>query len=136
MSRQCVRVTLVLAGTVAIVLGGRLSVRAIDQTKNTSGLKPPVMLSNQEDRQRMLDLLKIGGIPASPGAYLASTYDEKMANPYPTLPDPLVMNDGTKVTTPTQWRGRRTEILELFDREVYGRRPKVMPSVTWNVVST
>jgi hypothetical protein len=46
------------------------------------------------------------------------------------------MNDGTKVTTPAQWTKRRAEIRELFDREVYGRVPKNMPTVKWEVVST
>ncbi len=40
------------------------------------------------------------------------------------LPDPLVALDGTKITTPEQWREkRRPELLELFSREMYGRSP-------------
>src|SRR6185369_7432525 len=74
--------------------------------------------------------------PSGPGAYLASTYDENTANPYPNLPGPLTFNDGSRVKTATQWRKRRAEILELFDREVYGRRPKNIPKVTWTVAST
>ena len=84
----------------------------------------------------MMDLLKITMFPSGPGAYLASTYDETTANPYPNLPDPLLMNNGTKVTTPAQWAKRRAEIVELFDREVYGRRPEVLPKVKWEVLST
>lgn len=98
--------------------------------------KEPVKLTNQEDRQRMMDQLKITMFPSGPGAYLASTYDEATANPYPKLPDPLVMNNGTKVTTAAQWKARRAEVVELFDREVYGRRPKVFPKVTWQVLAT
>ena len=88
--------------------------------------KPVVVLTNQEDRQRMMDQLKITSFPPSPAPYLAATYDQATADPYPNLPDPLLMNDGTKVTTAAQWRKRRAEIVELFDREVYGRRPKVI----------
>jgi hypothetical protein len=40
------------------------------------------------------------------------------------------------VTSASQWTARRAEIVELFDREVYGRRPKVTPKVTWTVAST
>ncbi len=40
------------------------------------------------------------------------------------MPDPLVMRDGTKVTTAAQWRDkRRPELLELFTREMYGVAP-------------
>ena len=69
-------------------------------------------------------------------AYQAATYDEAKANPYPKLPDPLMFNNGKKVTTASQWPARRAEIVELFDREVYGRRPKATPKVTWTVAST
>lgn len=40
------------------------------------------------------------------------------------LPDPLVMADGTAVTTAGQWREkRRPELLAFFTREMYGRSP-------------
>ena len=64
-------------------------------------------------------------------------YDESKANVYKTLPDPLVMNDGTPVTTASQWwNKRRPEIVELFDREMYGRMPANLPHVKWELVST
>src|SRR5215831_8062733 len=94
-----------------------------------------VVMTSQQDRQRMMDQLKITMFPNGPGAYLASTYDEKTANPYPNLPDPLTFNNGSKVKTAAQWRKRRAEIAELFDREVYGRRPKNISKVTWTVAS-
>ncbi len=120
---------------VGVVFGMRMLAQS-GGPSGGSGSQEPVKLTNQEDRQRMMDQLKITMFPSGPGAYLASTYDEATANPYPKLPDPLVMNNGTKVTTPAQWKARRAEILELFDREVYGRRPKVMPKVTWQVLNT
>src|SRR5207253_10846598 len=95
-----------------------------------------VVMTSQQDRQRVMDQLKITLFPSGPGAYLASTYDENTANPYPNLPDPLTFNDGSKVKTTAQWRKRRSEIVELFDREVYGRRPKSIPKVNWTVAST
>jgi hypothetical protein len=56
---------------------------------------------------------------------------------FPNLPDPLVMNNGKRVTTAKQWWSqRRPEIVEIFDREIYGRVPKNAPKVTWEVVST
>ena len=43
---------------------------------------------------------------------------------YSTLPDPLVMADGTDVTRPEQFDTRRKEILDLFEHHVYGTFPK------------
>jgi hypothetical protein len=63
--------------------------------------------------------------------------DEAKANPWPNLPDPLVLRNGQKVTTPEGWwRQRRPEIVEDFDREVYGRVPKDVPPVNWEIVKT
>ena len=126
----------VLIGLAALMIFDRPLVPVAQQAAAPASANGPVMLTNQQDRQRMMDLLKITMFPSGPGAYLASTYDETTANPYPNLPDPLLMNSGTKVTTPAQWAKRRAEIVELFDREVYGRRPKVLPKVKWEVLST
>jgi hypothetical protein len=66
----------------------------------------------------------------------AANYDEAKVKPF-TLPDPLVCKDGTRVTTPEQWwTKRRSEIVEDFDREVYGRVPKDVPAVHWEVTGT
>lgn len=66
-----------------------------------------------------------------------STFDEATASPYKnSMPDVLRMKDGTKVTRADQWPKRRTEILEDFEREVYGRIPMSVPRVTWEVVTT
>src|SRR5689334_24102360 len=108
-----------------LVLGTQSS--SIGQTSTTPS---HIVMTSQQDRQRMMDQLKITMFPSGPGAYLATTYDEKTANPYPNLPDPLTFNNGYKVKTAAQWRKRRVEIVELFDREVYGRRPKNIPKVT------
>ena len=44
--------------------------------------------------------------------YAQTNYDESKIPKY-TLPDPLVMNDGTKVSTADQWRNkRRAEVLK------------------------
>ena len=95
-------------------------------------------IANQKERQRIMDLLKISAIP--PGAVSSSpaTYNEAEANPYPNLPDPLTLKNGQKVTTAAMWRNRRRrpEILEDFQREIYGRTPKIVPKVTWEVVKT
>lgn len=67
----------------------------------------------------------------------AANYDESKANPYPHLPDPLVLKNGKKVTTAKMWWAqRRPEIVEDFDREIYGRAPKNTPAVKWEVTGT
>src|SRR5262245_66186344 len=114
-----------------LAVGAAQFVRAAGQDQASSnGDSSVVMMTSQQDHDRQMRLLKISGFPPGPDAYQAATYEEATATPYPTLPDPLVMNDGTKVTTPAQWSKRRAEIKELFDREVYGRVPTTMPAVT------
>jgi hypothetical protein len=51
----------------------------------------------------------------------AFNYEESRVPPY-TLPDPLA-GAAAKVQTPDEWRKRRTQILELFRDNVYGRSP-------------
>src|SRR5688572_5737539 len=102
---------------------------------------PPVSLTAQEDLQRMMGLLNITalrrGVSGNPQAENYANYDESKANPYPNLPDPLVMKNGKKVTSAKMWwERRRPEIVEDFDREIYGRMPKVTPKVKWEVTST
>jgi len=45
------------------------------------------------------------------------------------LEDPLAFADGTPVRTPADWERRRTEILELLQREMYGRIPSPIKPV-------
>jgi hypothetical protein len=110
--------------------------------QDMGGMPPPVTLTAQEDHQRMMDLLHITSIRRGADgnnkqAPNAANYDESKANPYPKLPDPLILKNGRKVTTAkVWWDQRRPEIVEDFDREVYGRVPKVTPKVNWEVTST
>ena len=55
-------------------------------------------------------------------AQSAVNYDESAVAPY-TLEDPLRFADGRKVRSRAQWPERRNEILEIFQREMYGRMP-------------
>ena len=105
------------------------------------GPTAPTPLTSEQDHQRMMELQHItslrrgaDGDPKSPNA---ANYDEAKANPDPHLPDPLVLENGSKVTdAETWWKRRRPEIVELFDREIYGRVPDNLPKVTWEVLST
>ena len=53
---------------------------------------------------------------------------------YSTLPDALIMADGTAVTTPEQFETRRQEILSLFEENVYGYMPKDNYQTAFEVV--
>lgn len=104
-----------------------------------SSLPPPVHLTAQQDLERTMALLGITSL--RPGAEgfnkSAANYqntDESKANPYPVIPDALVMNNGKKVTSARMWwKQRRPQIEEEFDREVYGFVPKHTPKVNWQV---
>lgn len=64
----------------------------------------------------------------------AANYEEAQANPCPELPELLTTKAGRKVTSAeTWWEVRRPEIVEDFEREVYGRVPEQVPEVNWTV---
>ncbi len=92
----------------------------------------PVALTAAQDRQRLMDLLHITEIPKHP-----DNNDLTIANKPFTLPDPLKLKNGQPVTTSEQWwTQRRPEIMEDFQREIYGRTPKQIPAVKWEVTNT
>jgi (4-O-methyl)-D-glucuronate---lignin esterase len=64
-----------------------------------------------------------------------SNYDESKVRPY-VLPDPLVTPANVRVRDARAWRTRRTEILRLYETEIYGRVPANAPIVTWRVAET
>jgi hypothetical protein len=88
----------------------------------------------------MMDQLHVASLRPGPGNHRDApppNFDETKANPYPKLPDPLVLNNGKRVTTAkVWWQQRRPQIVEGFDREVYGRVPPHVPKVTWEVAGT
>src|SRR5688572_3631959 len=79
-----------------------------------------------EDHKHMMQQLEIESIrpgangSGDPNAPNAANYDESKANPFPELPDPLLLNNGKKVLSSKDWwKKRRPELIELFDREIY-----------------
>jgi hypothetical protein len=89
----------------------------------------------------MLEQLKIpvkvmrpGPSGRNPNAPDYQNTDEAKANPWPNLPEMMVTKSRKPVTTPEMWWNvRRPEIVEYFDAEVYGRLPKDLPKVMWEV---
>jgi hypothetical protein len=99
---------------------------------------PPVTFTADQGHQNMMDQLGIKALRQGPSgdekAPNHANYDESKANPFPDLPDPLTLNNGEKVTTASMWWDkRRPEVVEMFEKEVYGRVPKNLPKVTWTV---
>lgn len=96
--------------------------------------------TTQQDHKNMMEQLGIKALRPGPsgraGATNEANYDPAKANPFPDLPEALTLKDGRKVTTAEiWWKERRPEIVEDFEREVFGRVPKNVPPVTWTVVS-
>jgi len=124
-----------------LAAGAHLSAQQSPAPANATRLAPPVNWTAEQDHQNMMDQLGIQVLRPGPSGNESApnhaNYDESKANPFPHLPDPLTLNNGTKVTTPQVWYNqRRPEIIEDFEREVYGRVPKNVPRVMWEVVNT
>jgi hypothetical protein len=99
-----------------------------------------VHMTAEQDHQRMMDVLHIQSLRAGPSgsadAPNAANYDEAKAGPFSHPPNPLIMNNGKPVTSAKMWwNQRRPQIVEAFNEDIYGRVPKDVPSVHWEVVS-
>ncbi|MHB1307466.1 MAG: glucuronyl esterase domain-containing protein [Limisphaerales bacterium] len=96
--------------------------------------------TTREDHQNMMRQLGIirlrPGPSGQPGATNSANYDPAKANPFPDLPEVLTLKNGQKVTSAESWwQQRRPEIIEHFEREIFGRVPTNVPPVRWTVVS-
>lgn len=111
------------------------------QSPTPANLPQPMNWTSEQDHQNMMDQLGIKTLRPGPSGKESDpnhgNYDESKANPYPNLPDILTLQNGRKVTTAAMWwNQRRPELVEDFDREIYGRVPRNVPKVTWSVTST
>src|SRR5262245_44279480 len=109
------------------------------QIKGAKAKLPDLTPAGYNDYQNMLDQLGIKKMRRGRdgGRGVKDTSDEATANPYKaSMPDLMTFKDGAKVTTADQWPRRRAEIVEDFEREVYGRIPKNVPPVKWEVIKT
>jgi hypothetical protein len=126
---------------ILVCLSLMLAVPAAAQQPKKAAGPSALQVATQKDHKLMMEALGIkslreGANGMNRNAPNAANYDESKVKAF-TLPDPLVCKDGSKVTTPEQWwTKRRPEIIEEFDREVYGRVPKDVPEVKWEVAET
>jgi hypothetical protein len=82
----------------------------------------PINLGNDANGNPLRKALKTGHI---------SNYDEAKVAPY-TLPDPLVLSNGQRVRNANMWtKQRRSELIRIYENEIYGRVPANAPKVTW-----
>jgi lysophospholipase L1-like esterase len=99
--------------------------------------KPAFIPAGYDDYQNMLDQLGIKTMRRGRDARVKDTSDEATANRYKeTMPDLMTFKDGTRVMTAEEWPKRRAEIVDEFEREVYGRIPRNVPPVRWEVTGT
>jgi hypothetical protein len=102
---------------------------------------PLVVFTTQQDHQNMLQQLGVTKLrPGRSGdekSLNAANYDPAKANPFPILPAVMKAANGETITSAEQWLTiRRPEIVELLEREVYGRVPTNTPGVKWEVRQT
>ena len=109
--------------------------RAIDMAVTSANAASAPGIHGEGDHQNMMDQLGIKALRPGANPNNQATFDEATANKYP-LPELMTLKNGKRVTTARQWKVRRAEIVEDFEREVYGRIPKQVPKVTWEVTST
>jgi len=114
----------------SIHVHAQLNQRAMDSIRKLTETDYRTMLA-----QLKIDSIRQGANGNNPNAPNAANYDESKANPFPVLPDPLVLKNGKRVKDAnTWWKERRPEIVEDFDREIYGRMPLHTPQVNWEVM--
>jgi hypothetical protein len=114
---------------------------AQDTIVNGVSYPKPVNFTAQQSQENMMNQLGIKFLRPGPSGNESApnhaNYDSSKANPCPQLPDILTTKNGRKVTTADMWwKVRRPEIVEDYEREVYGRIPKNVPKVTWTVKVT
>ena len=96
---------------------------------DSSKYPKPANFTSQQNQENMMQQLGIKelrpGPSGNPSAPNHANYDTTKSDPCPQLPDILTTKNGKKVTTAdTWWKVRRPEIIEDYEREVYGRIPQ------------
>lgn len=121
----------------AVLCSGTAYCQKID----SSAYPRPVIFTADQDHKNMMEQLGVASVRPGPSGNESApnhaNYEESKANPCPALPELLTTKKGKKVTTANAWwKDRRPEIVEDFEKEVYGRVPAKTPKVNWTVKET
>jgi hypothetical protein len=109
------------------------------RTPEQDSLIARIQKKTRADHQNMMQQLGLQSLRPGPSgntqAPNAANRDENKVLPY-TLPDPLILKNGKKVKNLSDWWSkRRPEIVEDFEKEMYGRLPQNIPKVDWKIIS-
>ena len=114
-----IRSALVMLTVAAPLAAGAQSVAAHSTSAAPATAAPAALTSTVEDDG--------ANCPVSPPGSLTSNAK---------LPDPFTRIDGTRISTVSDWRCRREEILQLSEKYVYGQKAAKPASVTGTVTRT
>jgi (4-O-methyl)-D-glucuronate---lignin esterase len=124
-------------GTILLLVGFLAPSSVSAQVGRGQRQRPAFIPQGYDDYQNMLAQLGIKKVRRGRDGRGRDTSSEATANPFKdSMPDLMTFKDKTKVKTADQWPKRRAEIVEDFEREVYGRIPKNVPRVKWEVTNT
>lgn len=130
--------TRILQSSAAVLLVLAMSESPIGMAqgvKEPKGKQPDLILAGYDDYQNMLDQLGIKKMRKGRDAKVKDTSSESTANRFKdSMPELMTCKDGTKIKLAEQWPKRRAEIALDFESEVYGKIPKNVPKVKWEVV--
>src|SRR5690606_28432127 len=109
---------------------------------NDTPAHSPQLITAEQDHARVMQELGIAslrrGADGDPKSPHAANYDEAKANAkLATLPNVLISDEGKKIkAAKAWWKTRRPEIVEHFDKEIYGRVPANVPALKWKLVAS
>lgn len=90
-----------------------------------------------EDHAHMMKQLDLNelrpGPSGNPEAPNAANADEDKVRDY-KLPELLSFENGEEVTDADDWKRRKAELKELFNKEIYGLIPDDVPGVEWELI--
>jgi lysophospholipase L1-like esterase len=121
----------------AVLFAGVLLYCSESAGQSGRGKRPDFIPADYDDYKHMLKKLGITKMRRGRDGRGKDSSSEKTANRFKdSMPDLMTFKKGGKVKSAKEWPKRRAEIVEEFEREVYGRIPRNVPKVKWKVART